>query len=333
MSVLNHEGSTISATAIHPDSIFTVRVPASTSNLGAGFDSIGMALGRWLELTARVTGGDGPVTIKRAGTLTTLDCVDSDDLIWRGFVAACVALRRTAPDGMDIDASSEIPIARGLGSSAAAIIAGVLLANALFDGDLDNAAVIDIAAALDGHPDNVAPSVLGGAVLSIRTTGHHYHSARLAVHPSLRFAFLVPDFEVRTANARAALPAQLDYGTAVNAAARAAALVVGLQSGDAAILRPALDDLLHVPFRRSLVPGYDRVTEAAINAGAIGATLSGSGSTIVAVAHAGTEAAICDAALSAWRTVGVNAESFVTKPEAYGATIDTVGKTYGTLQF
>ncbi|MFI5239432.1 MAG: homoserine kinase, partial [Gemmatimonadales bacterium] len=227
----------------------TVRVPASTSNIGAGFDSVGMAIGRWLEATARATGTDQRVAINRAGTLAELDVTDENDLIWRGFVAACVALRRTPPAGIEIDAVSDIPVARGLGSSAAATVAGVLLANVLLDGVLDNAAVIDIATSLEGHPDNVAPSVLGGAVLSLESSGHHYHSARLTVHPSLRFVFIVPNFEVRTSVARAALPAQLDFAPSVTAAARAAALVVGLQTGDAGALSSALDDVLHVPFR------------------------------------------------------------------------------------
>lgn len=332
MTALHYEGSTISSTATRPDSVFTIRVPASTSNLGAGFDCVGMAIDRQLQITARANGKNDAVIINRSGTLATLDCAYPDDLIWRGFVAACVALRRTPPDGIELDATSDIPIARGLGSSAAAIVAGVLLANTLFDGGLDDAAVIDIAASLEGHPDNVAPSVLGGAVLSVRTTGHHYHSAPIGVHQSLRFVFVVPDFEVRTAVARAALPAQIDYATAVSAAARAAALIVGLQSGDATILRPAMDDVLHVPFRRALIPGYEFVTQAAISAGAIGATLSGSGSTIVAVATSGTEHVVADAAVLAWRSVGVAAESFVSEAEPYGARLNTTKKKYGSSQ-
>ena len=311
----------------HPRRTYSVRVPASTSNLGAGFDAVGMAIGRWLEVSMTVRAGGGGVTIDRGGTLAGLDASYSDDLIWRGFIASCVALRRTPPDGVRLEATSDIPVARGMGSSASAIVAGVLLANAMFDGGLDDAAVIDIAASTERHPDNVAPSVIGGAVLSVRTTGHHYRSVRINVHPSLRFVFVVPNFEVRTSIARAALPAQLDFSTAVSAAARAAALIVGLQSADDAILGVALDDVLHVPFRRALVPGYDRVTDAAITAGAVGATLSGSGSTVVAVVntsagHSVAEA-VGDAAVNAWRSVGVAAEAFVTGAEEIGASVTT----------
>ena len=336
MSTLVPQGSA-TPRRVADDRVYAVRVPASTSNLGAGFDSIGMAIGRWLHVTASIGASDQPVTIRRAGTLASLDCAGGDDLIWRGFVAACVALRRTPPNGVELDVTSDIPVARGLGSSAAAVVAGVLLANAVFDGGLDGAAVIDIAAALEGHPDNVAPSTLGGAVLSVRTGGHHYRSVRLGVHPSLRFIFLVPNFEVRTAVARAALPQHLKFETAVTAASRAAALVVGLQTADVEILAAALDDVLHVPFRRALVTGYDHVTTAAIAAGAIGATLSGSGSTIVAVAQNGAVNEVCKAALRAWRSVGIEADAFLTAAEGSGATIDTrsdtTQKIYGTLHF
>ncbi|MEO6864583.1 MAG: homoserine kinase [Gemmatimonadaceae bacterium] len=317
-------GELVTPRGVAADRVITARVPASTSNLGAGFDSVGMAIGRWLNVTARVRSGDRSVVIKRAGTLAALNCEYADDLIWRGFVAACVALRRTPPDGIELHATSDIPVARGLGSSAAAVVAGVLLANAAFDGDLDSEAIIDIAASLEGHPDNVAPSTLGGAVLSVRTAGHHYRSVGLVVHPSLRFVFIVPDFEVRTAVARAALPQQLPYETAVTAASRAAALVVGLQTADVKILSTALDDVLHVPFRRALVPGYDHVTTTAIAAGAIGATLSGSGSTIVAVTTVKAVNDVCKAALHAWRSIGIDADVFLTAAEGSGATTETV---------
>ena len=310
---------------------YTVRVPASTSNLGAGFDSVGMAIGRWLSVTGRVHAHGNGLTIKRAGTLTGLECADRDDLIWRGFLAACVALRRTPPECVELDVASDIPVARGLGSSAAAVVAGVLLANAMFDAGLAAATIIDIATSLEGHPDNVAPSTLGGAVLSVHIAEQHYRSVRLTVDPSLRFVFIIPNFEVRTVVARAALPAHLDFATAVTAASRAAALVIGLQTADVELLATAFDDVLHVPFRQALVPGYERVTTDAIAAGAIGATLSGSGSTIVAVVQNGLGNEVCAAAVRAWRSVGVDAEAFVTAPERTGATIVAAAKSPGLL--
>jgi homoserine kinase len=303
---------------------FGIRVPASTSNLGAGFDFVGMAVDRWLELSVSTTGADAPVVIRRTGTLAGLQCTNADDLIWRGAVAACNALGKPIPRGLEIDADSSIPVARGLGSSAAAVVAGVLMVGELYGSVLDRAAVVDIAASLEGHPDNAAPSVFGGAILSIQTSPHVYRSVELRIHPSLRFVFLVPDFEVRTSVARAALPVLVDFHTAVSAASRAAALVLGLQGGDSAILAPALDDVLHVPYRRQLVRGYDAVTEAALAAGAIGATLSGSGSTVVAVTTESTQNEVLEAATRAWESRGVVVDAFVTSAEKRGAEI--IGK-------
>ena len=308
-------------------STLLVRVPASTSNLGSGFDCVGMAVARSLEVRVSRSGEQIAPRIARSGTLGTLECAEDDDLIWRGIVATSVALRRPSPAGLHLDAVSDIPVARGLGSSAAAVVAGVHIANALLDGNLDTAAMIEIAAALEGHPDNVAPAILGGAVLSVRTSGHQYRSVPLTVHPSLRFVFVVPDFEVRTSVARSVLPASVSFENAVTASSRAAALVAGLQSADAAILSVALDDVLHVPARRALIRGYEHVTNAAITAGAIGATLSGSGSSIVAVTTEHAANAVRDAALAAWRIAGVGADAFITSAEHRGAYIQHASAT------
>ena len=307
-------------TQARPDDV-VVRVPGSTSNLGAGFDCVGMAVDRWLEARFGRHSADAGVHMTRRGTLSAVACDAVDDLVWRGFIAACVALRVTPPASVSFDVTSDIPVARGLGSSAAAVVAGAMLANALVDGDLDAAGIIDIAASLEGHPDNVAPAVVGGAVLSVRATGHHYACVPLSVHQSLRFVFAVPDFEVRTSLARAALPAALPFETAVTAISHSAALVAGLGSGNPQLLSAALDDAVHVPWRRSLVAGYDHVTNAAIAAGAFGATLSGSGSTIVAVCDASIAADVRDASLRAWRLAGIPAEAFVTSAELRGATV------------
>jgi homoserine kinase len=289
-----------------------------------------MAIGRWLSVTLRVRENVEGIVINRFGTLESLDCAPVNDLIWRGFVAVCARLDCEPPRGAELDVISDIPVARGLGSSAAAVVAGGLLANAYCDGKLDDAAIIDIAASIEGHPDNVAPSTLGGAVLSVRDTAGQYRSAPIAIHPSLRFVFLVPDFEVRTSVARAALPSAIAYATAVTATARSAALIIGLQTANAAILATALDDVLHVPFRRALIRGYDEVTTAAIGAGAIGATLSGSGSTIVAVTRKATADLVCESALRAWKSLDVRAEGFVTAAELRSAKIGKISKRHSS---
>src|SRR6266404_4022538 len=261
----------------------TVRVAGSTSNLGAGFDCVGVAVGRWLRVTARAgrdAAGD-TVAIERGGTLRTLDMAPAADLLYRGFAAACRRAGQQVPGGLALSADSDIPVARGLGSSAAATVAGAAAATALLELKLDAAALAELCSELEGHPDNVAPAV-----------------------------FAVPDFTVETKSARAALPATLPHADAVRAAAKSAALVHGLAHADAHLLAAGLDDVLHVPFRRALVPGYDDVTSAARQAGAYGATLSGSGPTVVAVVASDRVRAVGDAMVRAWGARGIAAQTF-----------------------
>src|SRR5438874_13311804 len=277
----------------------TVRVAGSTSNLGAGFDCVGVAVGRWLRVTAQATRGGKPVVIERGGTLRALDTAPEADLLYRGFAAACRRAGQEVPAGLALAADSDIPVARGLGSSAAATVAGAAAAAALLELKLDRAGLAELGSDLEGHPDNVAPAVFGGANLVLRGPDGLVVTP-LPLPPSLALVFAVPDFTVETKRARAALPATLPHADAVRAAAKSAALVHGLAHADARLLAAGLDDVLHVPFRRSLVPGYDEVTRAARQAGAYGATLSGSGPTIVAVVVADGEGAGGDSLVSDW---------------------------------
>src|SRR5438876_3532318 len=247
----------------------TVRVAGSTSNLGAGFDCIGVAVGRWLRVTARAApdAAGRTIAIERGGTLQNLDTAPEADLLYRGFVAACRRTGQEVPAGLALAADSDIPVARGLGSSAAATGAGAAAAAALLELKLDRAGLAELASGLEGHPDNVAPAVFGGANLVLRETDGLVVTP-LPLHPSLALVFAVPEFTVETQRARAALPATLPHADAARAAAKSAALVHGLAHADLRLLAAGLDDVLHVPFRRALVPGYDEVTSAARQAGA-----------------------------------------------------------------
>jgi homoserine kinase len=289
----------------------TVRVAGSTSNLGAGFDCIGVAVGRWLRVTARAApaAAGRPIAIERGGTLRNLETAPEADLLYRGFAAACRRARQEVPAGLAMTADSDIPVARGLGSSAAATVAGAAAAAARRAMQPDAPALAELASELEGHPDNVAPAVFGGANLVLREPNGLIVTP-LPIHPSLALVFAVPDFTVETKRARAALPATLPHADAVRAAAKSAALVHGLAHADARLLGAGLDDVLHVPFRRALVPGYDEVTRAARDAGAYGATLSGSGPTIVAVVAAQGVRAVGDAMVRAWGARGIAAHTF-----------------------
>ncbi len=298
----------------------TVRVPGSTSNLGAGFDCVGLAVDRWLTLTARLSESAGPaVAIERRGTLKVVTVPPEQDLCYRGFVRACEVAGRGAPPAVVLTAESGIPVARGLGSSAGAAVAGAAAANALLELGLERDSLVDLCTELEGHPDNVAPAVHGGAVLAIGASiGKGFVVTHLAVHASLAIAFVVPDFVLETKQARAVLPATVSHATAVSAASRSAALIQGLATGDARLLATALDDVLHVPFRRGLVRGYDGVVSAALGAGAFGATLSGSGPTLLAVTSSERASGVGAAMVRAWREGAVHAESFVAARPAGG---------------
>jgi homoserine kinase len=296
----------------------TVRVPGSTSNVGAGFDCVGVAVGRWLTVTARPAaqgergggrGGGNLVTIERRGTLSGLAMPAEQDLLYRGFERACRSAGCSAPPRVALTAESDIPVARGLGSSAAATVAGAAAATTLLELGLDRDALAELCATLEGHPDNVAPAIYGGANLVLRDGGGLVVT-RLVIHESLTLVFAVPDFMVETKLARAVLPPTLPHVLAVDAAARSAALVHGLAHAEPRLLAAGLDDVLHVPYRRSLVRGYDDVVAAARAAGAFGATLSGSGPTILALAPVEHAAATGAAMVRAWEGIGVRAQTF-----------------------
>jgi homoserine kinase len=276
-----------------------------------------MAIDRCVRLVATRQASDAPLRLERRGALESLTVPAEQDLLYLGFVRACRAAGREPPRGLLFEASSDIPVARGLGSSAAAVVAGALAARALCDLNIDDAALVALCADIEGHPDNVAPSVWGGAALVLKTASEQLVYTPLEVHESLVFIFAVPDFTLSTERARSVLPATVTHHTAVVAAGRAAALVQGLAHAHPGLLALGLDDVLHVPQRRALMRGYDEVTTAAQAAGAYGATLSGSGSTIVALGSAATAPAVEAAMAHAWRTRDVKATTFrVARPAA-----------------
>jgi homoserine kinase len=301
-----------------------VRVPATSANLGGGFDCIGIAVDRWLTASveaAHDARSDGEaVTISRGGTLASLAVSPEDDALYTGFAAACAAAGRAVPKRLALFADSEIPVARGLGASSAALVAGARLADSALSLGLDVPALAELCTHMEGHPDNVAPALFGGAILAVPESGsveaRHWVFASLPVHPSLAFVFVIPPYPVETAAARAILPREVAHEIAVRAAGKGASLTHGLATGDGALLRIALDDVLHVPYRRELVPGLANLQDAACAAGAYGATLSGSGSTLVAIAPQDAAERVASAMRERWRAEGVVADAFVQRRPA-----------------
>jgi homoserine kinase len=300
----------------------SVRVPASSANLGAGFDCIGIAVDRWLTASVEadddLSANQAAITISRDGTLVSLNLPPKDDVLYAGFAAACVERDRSIPARLVFSADSDIPVARGLGSSSAALVAGARLADAALSLELGDTAIAELCSRIEGHPDNVAPAVFGGAILGVPAGfgKEQWTFARLAVDPGIAFVFAIPPYPVDTAIARGLLPSTVAHSIAVTAAAKSAALVVGLRTGDRTLLEIALDDVLHVPYRRHLVPGLASLHEAACAAGAYGITLSGSGPTLVAIAPQDRADRVADAIRNRWMSEGIVADSFVQRRPA-----------------
>jgi homoserine kinase len=295
----------------------SVRVPATSANLGAGFDCIGIAVDRWLSASVEAgddrVSGESATTINRTGALASLRVEPERDMLFTGFSAACAEAGRAVPKRLAFSASSEIPVARGLGSSSAALVAGARLANAALSLGLGDPELAGLCARIEGHPDNVAPAVFGGAILGVAAGGNQaqWVFASIPVDAGIAFVFGIPPYPVNTGEARRLLPRVVDHGVAVQAAAKSAALVDGLRTGNRALLEIALDDVLHVPYRSHLVPGLAGLRDAARGAGAFGLTLSGSGPTVVAIAPLELAAPVAKTIARRWVSEGIAADTFV----------------------
>jgi len=244
--------------------LYSVRVPASTSNLGAGFDCLGLALDLWLEASLK-KGGGTPVY---AGTLEHLRA--EEDFLF-GIVAGLL------PSGTHLEVDSSIPVSRGLGSSAAARVAGQVLKRLIAHETLNRKEIYNRARNLEGHPDNAGPAVYGGLVLDAA------RPTVLRLHDTLGVALAIPEQPISTEQARSILPAQLPREEAIAQASRAAALLLGLTCGDPELIRHGMSDVIATPHRARLIVGYADAVAAGETAGAYGVTISGAGSGIVAI--------------------------------------------------
>jgi homoserine kinase len=259
----------------------TVRVSATTANLGPGFDSFGCAFALYDTIS---------FTERNDGALTFEGCevpyCNFDNL-------AVVAYRNTMNrlglpmPGLHVAIRSDIPICRGLGSSAALIVAGAVAANAAHGDTLSRMELLEICNAIEGHPDNLAPALLGGMTVSLVENGKPY-TVRYELSRKLRFTALIPSFELSTHKAREALPAKVDFPDAVFNVSHAGVLLKALEIGDEALIRVALSDRLHQPYRAALIPEYDRVRALALSCGALAFCISGAGPTLLCLSAEGT---------------------------------------------
>lgn len=253
-----------------------VRVPATTANIGPGFDSMGCALALYNYITCEVL---------PAGNLVITGCPEpyqnEENLAVQGYRA--VLSRLGLPnEGLSLNIRAEIPVCRGLGSSAALIAGGAAAANLLHGSPLPPAELLEVTNEIEGHPDNLAPAIYGGLTASLVEDGKP-RTVKLPLSPTLRWVAAIPDFELSTHLARAVLPKEVAFVDAVYNASHGAVLVGALGRGDRELIAMALRDRLHQPYREKLIPEYNKVKTAAEQCGAIAFCISGAGPTLLAL--------------------------------------------------
>ena len=264
-----------------------ITVPATSANVGVGYDCLGLALTLYAHFD-----------VERADTLAITGCDEAyagpDNLF---YVSMCYALRSWGiePFPIRLHIETDVPLARGLGSSSTLVVAGIYAAALLTDRELDRSEAVALATRMEGHPDNVAPAVYGSLVCSFTPAGVSPEGCDNELEPeeprcilydvasNLRFVCVIPPYEVRTSEARRVVPKTLALSDAVWQMGRIAGMTRGLETGDAELIAAANDDRLHEPYRRALIPDYDAVRGCALEAGASTLWISGSGSTMCAV--------------------------------------------------
>jgi homoserine kinase len=283
-----------------------VNVPATTANIGPGFDCLGAALNlnnTFHLRSLKADSEDFELIIEstegshlRGGPENLI--YRSAQRVWREI--GC------APRALEARVNLAVPPARGLGSSATAIVAGLLGANALEGEPLSKEKLLELAIDIEGHPDNVVPSLLGGLCLTARAASHRWRVVRCEWHRQVQAVVAIPSIRLSTADARRAMPRQVSIPDAVANLGSLTLLLQGLRSGNGDLIADGMHDRLHEPYRWPLIQGGAQVREAALQAGAWGCVISGAGPSVLALGHRSSGAAVAAAMEEAWTAAGVS---------------------------
>lgn len=299
------------------DAMIHIRVPASSANLGPGFDTLGLALPLYLDITAEMSDQGIEVQFYGEGHRELVDQLD-DTLIIKTLKITLEKLGQSLP-GLKLIINNQIPLARGLGSSSAAIAAGVLLGNELAGNPMDMQTIMNLSTQIEGHPDNVVPALVGGITVSV-IEGENVYYRKIMPPPDLEVVIAVPELKMSTEISRSVRPAQFDSKDVVFNLQRACFLVASLAAGNLDKLGMAMQDAVHQPYRRTLIPGFDDVIRGAMEAGALGVALSGAGPSVLALADHGTDS-IGQAMAEGFARAGIGARIIKGKPSLEGAVI------------
>ena len=291
-----------------------VTVPASTANIGSGFDAIGLAL----ELRSSVTVELGSPSFQLTGEGAGLMVPDDQNIILNAIQQVFTQASLEMPS-LKVTCHNRIPLARGLGSSSAAIVAGLVAANEMCRNPFSKSHLLSIATEIEGHPDNVAPALLGGCQLAIKDNGGVITS-RIRFPRSLSLVAFIPDFPSETAESRAVLESSVSRSAAIFNLSRAALLVNALNTGNFSHLRIATQDALHQQTREKNFRPLSATIQAALNAGALGAFLSGAGPTVMAITSE-RQMTIGYEMSDAASKFGVDGEIRILEPAPYGCQV------------
>ena len=297
-----------------------IRVPATTANLGSGFDCIGAALSLYNEFTFTPIETE-TLVIAVQGLEAARVNTDATNLAYQAFLKLYSRIDRTPPV-IQIEIRLGIPLARGLGSSATAIVGGLLGANALAGNPLSPAEIMQLAIEMEGHPDNVVPALIGGCQLAA-TSASGWAIADIPWHGTIVPVVAIPNFELSTAEARSVLPTEYSRADAIFNTAHLGLTIRGLETGNAAWLTAALTDRIHQPYRQKLIPGYTDVAQAVIAAGGYGMVISGAGPTLLALSSAESSEAVATAMTEAWATHDVIAVAHPLTVDMQGAMVNS----------
>lgn len=258
--------------------MLSIKVPATSANMGPGFDCLGIALNLYNNYF-----------IEEIDSGLIIDDSDEsfnnkDNLVYTSM-QKCFQKFGYQPKGIKIVIRSQIPVSRGLGSSAACILAGVLAANQIAKANLSKTELLEIAAEIEGHPDNIAPALFGGMVISLKDENVIFHD-KINVSDNIKFCAMIPDFKLSTHDARAILPEKIDYKDAVYNIARSSLMVAALSNGSDHLIKIACKDRLHQIYRGNLIENFDDIIEKSNLLNCLGSFLSGAGPTIIAIIEA-----------------------------------------------
>lgn len=291
-----------------------VRVPATTANMGPGFDSLGMALSQY----------------------SYFECEESDkiEIIIEGMESEKLTVENNLvvdcmnylfkyigkyPNGYKLKIINGVPLARGMGSSASAIVGGLMCANGLFNFPLEKEEILKLATEIEGHPDNVAPALLGNLIVS--TTDENKNVIYRSIRPfeSMECVLFIPEYEVSTKDSRGVLPFELSMKDTVHNSSNLALMVLGFINGDKSLIGKTMNDRIHEPYRKCLIKGFDELKEVAISAGAFAFSLSGAGSTVIAYSCEGESAKVKSSMEKAAEELGIKGKTIIIKPCFEGA--------------